>query len=270
MCFNSLVTCDCPSPPDEACIESFPLEGVSPTARWAPGPFTGARAAWAGAWVWAPNPTSATRYLVTLHGTDELAEKELYWWQPRVEKAVDCFGLNLGIIAVQYHDPAAATEEGYVANEELYELVDHLLSVENQQARADVTGHIFHGFSRGSANMYSLAIYDGPANRWGTRYIANSGAWRPDSVPPPAIAGAVDQNNTTALAGVAFYIYFGGQDHDPDQNGRNGQTNAAAVVTTLGATTRVVEYPSGCHSAMETGMGADQAWPALLWALGLD
>ncbi|MEW5855293.1 MAG: hypothetical protein AB2A00_41335 [Myxococcota bacterium] len=270
-CYNAAAPCDCPTPPDDACISTFPTENVTLAARWVPGPFppNDPRSSWSGAWAWAPAATSTTRYLVTLHGTDETAAKELYWWHPRVQRLRECYGVDLGILAVQYHDPLAGAEEGYVQNEQLVELVNHVLATERNAGRAAAGGHVFHGFSRGSANMYSLAVADTPP-RWGTRYVANSGAWPPGGPRPPIVAQVLDQGSATALQGVSFYVFYSLQDHDPDTNGVNAQANAASVVRQLGGTAVVVEDETGCHSVMEMGADHDRAWPALLWALELD
>lgn len=271
-CLDRTRDCDCPIPPDSTCTGRFPTEGLTPAARWVPGPFTDARA-WAGAWVWSPTPGPRTRLLVTLHGTAGHASAELYWWAPRVQAIRDCLGVDLGIVAVQYHDESAPDDAGYLSIEsttggepDLERLVDTVLSAERDAGRAAPGGHLFHGFSRGSANMYPLAVLDGATGqRWGTRFIADAGAWPLGTPGPSPIADAVAARRTDALAGVSFYVFYGAQDHDPDRGAT--QRNAADVVRMLGGEATVVEDPTGCHAVMEMGAESDRAFAALLWAL---
>lgn len=260
-CYDPGASCDCPPYADEACVEGFP-DTIG--ARFEPGPVD--EVAYEGAWIWPLQGSASTRYLVAVHGSADLAVRELYWWYPRIAELRDCAGLDVGIIAVQWHDPTAAAEDGYLETDDLYALIDKRLSAEVAAGHAASSGHVFYGFSRGSARQYELAIVDRREHQWATRFIANSGAWPPDSPPPPEVAAAIDSGNATAAAGTSFYVFYGEQDHDPEQNGEIAQTNAAAVIEQLGATATLVADPTSCHSAFEEGEDADRAWPALIWA----
>jgi len=259
-CFDAQKPCDCPTPADEDCMVGFP---ASVGAQKVEGPF--AKQTWADAWVWPADAPATTRYLVTLHGTAERSEKNFYWWYPRV-LSLRAAGLELGIIAAQYHDPQASAEEGYLDVEAIYTLLDHVLKAVFEAGRAAQSGHIFHGFSRGSANQYALSLLDRRAARWSDTFIADSGAWPPDQAPLPIVQDAIDAGEPV-LNGVRFYCYYGLQDHDPDQNGVHAQTHAAAVVESLGGTATLVADPTGCHSAFLQGVDSDRAWAALHWAL---
>ncbi len=269
-CYDTSAACDCPPPRDEVCIATFPdrlshvrelddFVSLEPDRRWAK------------ALIWTPNTaTSITRYIITLHGTDETAAKQLYWWHERVDVAGICSGEELGVLAIQYRNehPAGPGSE-YLDAEEIMAVVNEILTDEVDEGRAAESGHIMNGFSRGSANMYSLAVLDGiDGHRWAEHFIADSGAWEFGN-PPPAVDSALDTVEAEPLEDVRFYIYYGLQDHNPDLNGSVAQTNAADIVEALGATARVVANPDGCHSTFLQGEESDYAFGALMWALGL-
>ncbi len=263
-CFDPELPCDCPAPVDETCALEYPsLMGANQD------PSLFQERPWATAWVWPDGATEETRYIVTLHGTGELAEKNFYWWYPRVQELRDG-GYNVGLIALQYHDPEAASDTGYLSVNDIYLALDEVLADRVASGKAAPHGHIFHGFSRGSANQYGLAILDRQQNQWSTTFIADSGAWAPGTDPLPVVQDAMEDGDSTLLAGVSFYIYNGLQDHDPQQNGTYGQNQAAEVMQDLGASVERVEDTTGCHSAFLTGEDSDRAWAALIWAFAID
>ena len=158
--------------------------------------------------------------------------------------------------------------ESTVRQSDQHALIDALLKDEAAAGKAAASGHIYHGFSRGSANSYAVAVLDGADDqRWMTRYIANSGAWSSSNVPPPPVKDVLDAGSTTALSNTEFYIYYGLQDHDPSQNGETAQKNAAKIVQQLGGSVKLVENPEGCHSTFLNGGMSDFAFDALLWAV---
>jgi hypothetical protein len=268
-CYDPSLPCDCPTPPNESCVDGF-ADTLAPKPRWV-GSIAALPASrnWAGAWVWHPGPalpSPATRYLISLHGSKSNGVSQLYWWHDRILRLRECKGVDLGLIAPLYLKPNSEPGD-YLDQDEIYAVVDSVLQDEVKAGRAASSGHIFHGHSRGSANLYSLGVLDGKdGSRWAGHYVANSGAWR--NQPPPPVFDALNKDDKTALSKTAYLIYYGLQDHDPDQNGVNAQNRAADVVKKLGGTVKIVEEAEGCHSTFLQGERSDHAFEALLWALG--
>jgi hypothetical protein len=206
------------------------------------------------------------RYLVTLHGSDETATKELYWWQPRAAALSACLGTDIGVLAIRYARGGTSGTE-YLQWGDINLLIDALPTGEVAAGYAAASGHAFHGFSRGSADLYAIAVLDGrDGSRWGDRFITNSGAWRPGASPPGPVADELAAGSTTALAGTEFLVFYGLQDHDQDQHGHVGGSEAARTVRRLGGEAEIWVDVDGCHSAFETSDRPSHAWDGLVWA----
>ncbi len=264
-CLDSRLPCDCPTPPEPACVEGVPASGrLTPAPRWVDNVIEAHP--WAGAWLWSPSPSPTTRYLVTLHGSDETAAKEFYWWQPRVEALTACTGSDIGVLAIQYGRATSSGTE-YLLWGDINLLIDGILEGAVAAGYAARGGHAFHGFSRGSADLYGVAVLDGrDGSRWGTRFITNSGAWRPGASPPDPVAEELAAGSATALAGTEFLVFYGLQDHDQGQHGYIGQSGAARAVRQLGGRVEIWVDVDGCHSAFEASDRPRHAWDALVWA----
>lgn len=260
-CLAPDAPCDCPFPPTATCVGAV-VSALSPPARRVdhllPGfPF-------AGALIWSPSPGPDTKYLVTLPGTGGTAETELYHWQRLVDELSTCLARDIGVMAVEYENPATGRS---LLWGDLNLLIEALLAGEASVGLGAETGHAFHGFSRGAADLYGVAVLDGKDGlRRGTRFIANSGAWRPGTPMPEPLSEELVSGSRTALYGVEFLVHYGLQDHDQGQHGYVGSSGAARAVRKLGGEVELWVDPDGCHHAFELTDRPGHAWDALQWA----
>lgn len=172
-------------------------------------------------------PPKATRLLFTLHGSKGRAEAELKDWLPFAKER------GFGVVALQWW----LGGERYLEPREMYRILE---------GRAKGTGHLLHGFSRGSANVPGLAKIDRETGKnLFALFVCNSGAW-PEDRPPPYVRGAADD----AFAGQRFVAYFGGKDEEwGDRAVRNGRTMRAFLEQRGARFEKFFELPDGKHGS---------------------
>jgi len=137
------------------------------------------------------------KVVISLHGTGGCAEWMLNRWYQASSS-----GHSWALVALQYYDSEG---EQYDGDEIIYQNLEAVL--DDLQAHCPIAGSdvFYHGFSRGSANSYPVAIHDRAGRRAFSAFIADSGCsvlFHPTLRDQPA----------DALAGARFWMWCGEND----------------------------------------------------------
>jgi len=150
--------------------------------------------------VWFPpdwESVADRKVILSLHGTGGCAEWMLNHWYQTSSAAHSWV-----LVALQYYDPETRQ---YDDDEVIYRNL--LAALDELQAHCPLSGSDFfyHGFSRGSAQSFPLAVRDRAGRQLFTAFIADSGC---SSLEYPTLRDAP----ADALAGARFWMWCGEND----------------------------------------------------------
>jgi len=141
----------------------------------------------------------------------------------------------------------------YDSKDTIYQNLGYVLNEINQNCPIKGSHIFLYGFSRGSACLYELAVFDRASNgrKTFTAFLADSGAWSADELGPPTVTCVRDAGLTQAYAGAHFWAYCGGQDNTTGTFSPTmceNQINATQFVEEHGGTIdQLVQSPTGGH-----------------------
>ena len=195
--------------------------------------------------------------IVTLHGSGGCAERVYQWWS---RPAADH---DYALVALQYAQADATAEEGYAFDDagQIYDSLRALFGELQAHCPLDDTTVVYHGFSRGSARSFKIALLDRADDgmkRFAT-FIADSGSEFADTggeVPTYLQTAAPD-----AYSGARFWLYCGGEDHDGMTC--EGMKRMGPLLGEHGATVTTYRYEPGGHGIFATVQPGSPLSPAL-------
>ena len=195
--------------------------------------------------------------IVTLHGSGGCAERVYQWWsRPAAER-------NYAVVALQYARADATAEEGYAFDdaEQIYENLRTVFDRLQAHCPLDDTVVVYHGFSRGSARSFEIALLDRAANGMGVfdAFISDSGTGFAET------GGEMPTYLQTAgpdsYSGARFWLYCGGEDHDGMTC--EGMKRMGPLLEERGATVDTYRYAPGGHGIFSTVKPGGPPSPAL-------
>lgn len=186
---------------------------------------------------------SQRRVLVGLHGTGGAPETE--WsvdWQANLPSR------GWGYLGLKYVNDATGQHD------DVQTIYNHLKAMIDEVKNSCDLGSVslfLVGFSRGSAESFSLSYLDLRDRRLFKAIGNNSGGW-PDSTPvPPTLAGIEARGETTAMAGARHWLYCGEKDFSHGYSMCVEMQVAADFITRYGATVaKLYKDPTGTHGAL--------------------
>lgn len=173
--------------------------------------------------------------IVTFSGHGSYAQDEFYLWHKMAEE------YGFGIIAVQWWLGQGEKQNDYYLMREVYPDLENLFRREGYKP-----GRILlHGFSRGSANIYSLVGLD---QQTGNRYfgltIANAGKMQADFFENRPFIGP----NASVFKGTRWILFCGKQDPHPERDGCAGMTETETWLKNQGAAIELfIQDENGDH-----------------------
>jgi len=186
------------------------------------------------------------KLIVTLHGSGGCSERVYQWWVgPAAER-------HYALVALQYAWQDETAEEGYAFDDadQIYENLRTVFGQLQAHCPLDDTAVVYHGFSRGSARSFEIALLDRAADGMGvfSAFISDSGTGFAETggeVPTYLQEAAPD-----AYSGARFWLYCGGQDHDGMTC--EGMRRMGPLLEEHGATVTTYRYAPGGHGIFST------------------
>ncbi len=198
------------------------------------------------------------RLIVSLHGNGGCAEKNFNWWlKPAQEQ-------GFAIAALQYAQQPGASNEpedlDFMDAQEVYESIRTILDDLQMYAPLDETLIVYHGFSRGSALSFQMALMDRAPEGLGAfaAFISDSGGGFAET--NGEIPGYIQNAPTDAYLGAHFWLYCGGKDH----NGRTCQDmeRMEKIIPTLGGVVdELYQFDPGGHGIFITAEKGNKSPP---------
>lgn len=193
--------------------------------------------------------SSRRQVLIGLHGTGGAPETD--WstdWQTELTTR------GWGYLGLKYVDDGSGS---YDDPPTMYANIKTM--VDDVKASCDLGSTTFYlvGFSRGSAESFSLSYLDRHDRKLFAATGHNSGAW-PDGTPmPPTLVGFASRNETNAYAGARFWMYCGEKDFAHGYSMCTEMANAKAFVEQYGGKVdQLYRDPNGTHGGLNKNSDA--------------
>jgi len=195
--------------------------------------------------------------IVALHGNGGCTERMYQWWSKPAAQH------HYALVTLEYAEADATTEEGYAFDDapQVYERLRTALDLLAAHCPLDHTKIIYHGFSRGSALSFPLAMMDRSeeGSKLFAAFISDSGTEFPDTggqVPDYLQTAPAD-----AYAGARFWLYCGGRDHEGKTC--EGMKRMGPLLDEHGAEVATYRYEPGGHGIFATVKPGGPTSPAL-------
>lgn len=190
--------------------------------------------------LWYPegtNPGEPLPMVVTMHGHDGWAFDDFNVWHTHLKER------GYGFLAIQWWLGKGESINDYLLPNEIYRTIDDVLRRENVKPGTA----LLHGFSRGSANIYPVAVMDRSLqNNYFALFIANAG--KANSGYPPIDEIDSGRFGARPLEGSHWVTFAGGKDTEPDRDGIPGMREAGEWIKRHGGTVDLaIEDPEGDH-----------------------
>ena len=195
--------------------------------------------------------------IVTLHGSGGCAERVYQWWsRPAAEH-------NYALVALQYARADATAEEGYAFDDadQIYDNLRTIFADLQAHCPLDDTVVVYHGFSRGSARSFEIALLDRAAGGMGIfdAFISDSGTGFAET--GGEMPDYLQTADADAYSGARFWLYCGGEDHEGQTC--EGMKRMGPLLEERGATVTTYRYAPGGHGIFATVQPGDPPSPAL-------
>jgi hypothetical protein len=186
------------------------------------------------------------KIVVTLHGSGGCAESLFHHW------VVLSAQRKYAVVVLQYAETSAWGKKKFDDTPQIYENLRVMLGELRVHCPVCDIPVILHGFSRGSARTFEVAVLDRAEDgmRAFSAFISDSGTPFPETqgkIPP-----SLHNIATDAYSGAHFWLYCGGRDH----NGQtcNGMKKMSQFILSHGATIdEFYQNPVGGHGILNTG-----------------
>lgn len=196
--------------------------------------------------VWYPTaqtslPADKRSLIVTTHGSNGNAFTEFFLWYNSAQQH------KHGVLALQWYFPANAPPNDYYPPAETYSAL--AAALKGQALKAGRA--FFHGFSRGSANSYYVALFDRlSGNHFFGLNVANSGGASTDY--PLYLDIAAGRFGTRPLAGTRWITSCGERDPNPERDGCTALRRTDSWLVQQGALLDlVIEDAAGGHGVFQ-------------------
>jgi hypothetical protein len=190
--------------------------------------------------LWFPEGYSAKNpppMIATMHGHGGWAFEDFHVWHSFLKER------GYGLLAIQWWLGEGESTGDYLRPEEIYRTFDQVLGKLGLKPGTA----LLHGFSRGSANIYPVAVLDRTLHKdYFGLFIANAG--RANSGYPPVQQIEQGKFGERPLEGSHWVTYAGGKDTNPDRDGIPGMRETGDWIRKYGGTVDLaIEDPDGDH-----------------------
>ena len=193
---------------------------------------------------WYPEGVSAESkppMIVTISGHGGWVFAEFYHWQSHAAER------GYGIISLQWWFGTGEGVDDYYLPREMYPIFEDIL----KERRVDAGKVLLHGFSRGSANIYGVTLYDRlSGNNFFALTVANSGKAEPGFTPNNLIEAG--EFGATPLDGTHWVTVCGKKDIDPNHTCDSISKTNDWIRKYGGAVELFIQDEEGGHEAFYT------------------
>lgn len=190
------------------------------------------------------NNASPKKILITLHGTGGSAENDYEIWKPYIQNT------QFALAALNWWDGSGDQTSDYSTPEAISTQIHDFLTSQGYAAK-DVV--VFEGFSRGSANSYSVVAHDRASqNPVIDVAVSSSGGVQTAyyELMTKSIAAKAQLN---IFADVYWILACGSKDPNPERDGCEAMETAKQFVSAKGASVLgVLSDPDSGHGALTT------------------
>lgn len=187
--------------------------------------------------LWFPPKSDKKTLIVTMHGSNSYAFDEFFLWKEDAEKH------GHGILALQWYFDGNKPPEDYYLPKEAYENIAPIL----KDLKIEKGKTMFHGFSRGSANSYYVALFDHQAkNDYFGLILSNSGG---ASEGYPLYREVVAEKfGKNPFEGINWMTFCGQKDPNPERDGCPAMQRTAKFIEKYGGKVKLaIEFKDGDH-----------------------
>ncbi len=178
------------------------------------------------------------KLVVAIHGTGGCAEWMVNWWYQATNGIKD-----YAVVALQYY---GGSGDDYDPDDVIYANIQAAMEQVRAHCPLETTHVFYHGFSRGSAQAFPIAVRDRGGDKLFSAFIADSGT---SSLDYDTLASASDN----ALTGSRFWMWCGQHNcssvtpYSSTMCERMEEDMVPYVEGHGGTVDALVKDPSGCH-----------------------
>lgn len=185
------------------------------------------------------------RLIVTLHGNGGCAEPLFQFWYKLSARR------NYAIAALQYAEEDSSGNLSFDDSVLIYKSLGTLLDQLGKQCSLDDVPVVLHGFSRGSARTFELALLDRADDGMQTfaAFISDSGTVFAEN--EGRLSAFLQNAEPDAYSGARFWLYCGGRDHG-GQTCRGMERKQHFVLAHGGIVDEFYQHPTGGHGIFIT------------------
>ncbi len=175
--------------------------------------------------------------VVSMHGHDGYAFEDFNVWHKFLQER------GYGLLAIQWWLGKGEAISDYLLPKEIYGVIDEVF----RKSHLKPGTALLHGFSRGSANIYAVAVLDRSSkNNYFALFIANAGKASLDYPPTREIEQGVFGDKP--FTGSHWVTFAGGKDSNPDRSGLLGMRETAEWLRNQGGSVDLaIEDPDAGH-----------------------
>jgi len=190
------------------------------------------------------NNASPKKILITIHGTEGSAEKDYEIWKPYIKET------SFALASLNWWDGNGDKTTDYSTPEVMSSQIQDFLSSQNY-TKNDIV--VFEGFSRGSANSYSVAAFDrASTNPLIDVVVSSSGGLQEDyfNLTTKEISSKIQSN---IFSGIYWILACGGKDSNPTRDGCGAMEASKKFVSDKGASILgILSDSNSGHGALTT------------------
>ena len=186
--------------------------------------------------LWFPPGSDKKTVIVSLHGSNGFAFNEFYLWYEAARKH------GHGIIALQWYFEGKPPTDYYTPRESYDQIVPVLKGLKIEKGKA-----MFHGFSRGSANSYYVALFDqAEKTNYFSLILSNAGGAAENHPLYREIAG--EKYGKKPFDGLNWITYCGELDPQPERSGCPAMRQSVKFIEKYGGSVKLaIEDKKGDH-----------------------
>lgn len=191
------------------------------------------------------NNANPKKILITLHGTEGGAEKDFAIWKPFVVDA------GYALASLNWWDGSGDDTTDYATPEKINTYIHEFLTAQGY-AKTDLI--VFEGFSRGSANSFSVAAFDQASSSPLIDVVVSSSGGGQEAYFNLTTKNIEQKaKSNTIFKNVYWITACGGKDENPERDGCTAMQSASNFVAGKGATVLGnLADPNAGHGALTT------------------